>query len=799
MKLSREWLSEFTVIDASNKEFSERMTMSGSKVEGYEVTGSEIKNVVVGKVLSLERHPDSDHMWVCMMDIGQAQPVQIVTGAQNLKVGDYVPVAKDDSWLPGGVHITSGKLRGVLSNGMLCSLKELGLDTHDFPYAIEDGIFVLSDDPDLSGRLTPGEDVIPVIGFGDSVIEFEITNNRPDCLSMRGLARESAATFGTELKLHVPESHGSGAGDITDHLSVEIVEPHLCPRYTARMVRNIRIKPSPLWMRRRLRASGVRPINNIVDITNYVMLEYGQPMHAFDYSCVGGDRIIVRRANEGETLETLDGNTRRLTPEMLVIADESRPIGVAGVMGGGNSEITDETEAIVFESANFNGISVRRTGLALGMRTDASSRYEKGLDPLNTMPAVERACELVELLGAGEVVPGCIDVIASEAETLTLPLEPERVNALLGTDIDRQFMIDTLRKLDFTVENDVITVPSWRGDIEGFADIAEEVARFYGYDNITPTVFRGATAQGGYSDKQSAGRRVAQLCRGMGYYEIMTYSFGSRSAWDRIRLPENSEKRRAFTILNPLGEDTSVMRTTSLPSMLDVLATNNAKRNTDVKLYELATIYLPVDDNELADERSILTMGVYGAGADFFAVKGEVTALLGSMRIGDLSFRAKKDNPSYHPGRCAEVYSGDTLLGVMGQIHPLVCENYGIDHDVCAVELDFAEMLSCRGPEPSYVPLPRFPAVTRDIAIVCDADIPAAELEKTIMLNGGEYLESCVLFDVYTGAPIPAGKKSAAFSLVMRAKDQTLTDEHADETVSAVLSALEKVNGAVIR
>ncbi len=799
MKLSREWLSELTEINCSDKEYCDRMTMSGSKVENWEVSGSEIKNVVVGKVLSLKRHPDSDHMWICMMDLGETEPVQIVTGAQNLKVGDYVPAAKDDSWLPGGVHITAGKLRGVVSNGMLCSLKELGLDLHDFPYAIEDGIFVLSDDPDLAGKLTPGEDVVPIVGLGDSIVEFEITNNRPDCLSIRGLARESAATFGTELKLHTPAVHASGSDVITDHLSVEITDPVLCPRYTARMIRNIQIKPSPLWMRRRLRASGVRPINNIVDITNYVMLEYGQPMHAFDYTCVGGGKIIVRRANEGETLETLDGNARRLTPEMLVIADESKPIGVAGVMGGGNSEITDATNTIVFESANFNGISVRRTGLALGMRTDASSRYEKGLDPLNTMPAVERACELVELLGAGEVIPGCIDVIAAESKPLTLPLRPDRVNALLGTDIDKQFMIDVLRSLDFTVENDVITVPSWRSDIEGFADIAEEVARFYGYDKIAPTVFKGVTAQGGYNDKQRTERRIAQLCRGMGYYEIMTYSFGSRSAWDKIRLPQDSEKRNAFTILNPLGEDTSVMRTVSLPSMLDVLATNHAKRNPDVKLYELATVYLPVEGQDLADEHAILTMGVYGKGADFFSVKGEVLALLNALRIPDVTFRAQKNNPSYHPGRCAEIFSGDTLLGVMGQVHPLVCENYGIDREVCAVELGFNELMACRGPEPSYVPLPRFPAVTRDIALVCDAGIPAAELENTIMQNGGEYLESCVLFDVYTGAPIPAGKKSVAFSLVMRAKDQTLTDDHAEETVAAVLHALEKVNGAVIR
>jgi phenylalanyl-tRNA synthetase beta chain len=565
------------------------------------------------------------------------------------------------------------------------------------------------------------------------------------------------------------------------------------------MVRNIKIAPSPLWMRRRLRASGVRPINNIVDITNYVMLEYGQPMHAFDYSCVNGGKIIVRRAAEGETLETLDGNARNLTTDMLVIADEGRPIGVAGVMGGGNSEIVDSTNMIVFESANFNGISVRRTGLGLGLRTDASGRYEKGLDPQNTMPAVERACELVELLGAGEVLPGCIDVIGTIPETLKLPLEVDRVNALLGTDIDEAFMIKTLTDLGFVVEDGVITVPSWRSDIEGYADIAEEVARFYGYDNIVPTDFKGVTAQGGYSDKQQVSRKISTLCRGMGYYEIITYSFGSRTAWDKVRVPEDSPLRRAFTILNPLGEDTSVMRTTPLPSMLDVLATNYAKRNTDVKLYELSTVYIPVEGQDLADERTVLTMGVYGKGADFLAVKGEVEAILSALRIKDVSFRADKTVGAYHPGRCAAVYSGETRLGIMGQVHPSVCEDYNIGTEVCTVELGLRELMDCRGAEPTYVPLPRFPAVTRDIAIVCDAAIPAYELQQCIMNNGGEYLESCALFDVYTGSHIPEGKKSVAFSLTMRAKDQTLTDDHAEETVSAVLEALEKIHGAVIR
>jgi phenylalanyl-tRNA synthetase beta chain len=791
MKLSREWLDEFTHIAAGDKEYCDAMTMSGSKVEGVEVTGAEIEGVIVGKVLGMERHPDSDHMWVCRVDTGAAGPLVIVTGAQNVRVGDLVPVAVDGASLPGGVTIRTGKLRGVESQGMLCSLKELGLEIHDFPLAAEDGIFILRSAGREDGELPceAGQDVKEVVGLGDSVVDFEITNNRPDCLSVRGLARESAATFGTELSLRESAVKG-GVGAITDYLTVEIEDPVLCPRYTARMVKNIRIGPSPLWMRRRLRASGVRPINNIVDITNYVMLEYGQPMHAFDYACVGGKKIVVRRAAEGEVLQTLDGNDRRLTPGMLVIADETKPIGVAGVMGGGNSEITDGTGVIVFESANFNGTSIRKTGIALGMRTDASSRFEKGLDPMGTVPAVERACELVELMSAGEVVRGVIDVVAVHPKTLTLPLEPARINALLGTDIDRSFMVKALEKLGFSVDENIISVPSWRSDITGFADIAEEVARFYGYDVIAPTMVRGSAVRGGYSDKQNFERELGALCRGMGYYEIMTYSFGSKSAWDKIRLPESSPLRRSFVIQNPLGEDTSVMRTTSLPSMLEVLGTNLARRNQDVRLYELATVYLPTTSGDLADERPILTMGAYGDGSDFFAVKGCVETILKALRVSDVRFDSMSDNPSYQPGRCASLCAGGRMLGVMGQIHPLVCEAYGIDCGVVTVEIDMLSLLALRAPEKRYTPLPRFPAVTRDIAVVCFEGVPVARLMESIVEAGGPYLRDCRLFDVYAGAPIPEGKRSVAFSLTLRADDQTLTDEHAEETVRAILASL---------
>lgn len=792
MLLSREWLSEFVDLPVSDKEYCDAMTLSGSKVEGWEVTGGEITKVVVGRVTEIVRHENSDHMWICTVDVGAGAPITIVTGAQNVKKDDLVPVALDGSTLPGGKEIRTGSLRGVESQGMLCSLKELGLDLHDFPYAIEDGIFILEED------CKPGDDVKKVVGLNDSVVEFEITNNRPDCLSVIGLARESAVTFGKALKLHTPSVKGCG-DSIDDHLTVEIRDAALCPRYTARMVKNIRIAPSPLWLRRRLRASGVRPINNIVDITNYVMLEYGQPMHAFDYACVGGDKIVVRRAEKGETLTTLDGKERAITPDMLVIADENAPIGLAGVMGGGNSEITDSTKMIVFESANFNGTSIRRTGLALGMRTDASGRYEKGLDPMNTLPAVERACELVELLGAGEVLSGHIDVVASEYVPHRIPLEPERINALLGADIDRAFMTGILEKLEFSIDGDVITVPSFRGDVEGMADIAEEVARFYGYDKIAPTLLSGVTSIGGLDAKQRFEEEISFCCRGMGFNEIMTYSFVSRNQWDMIHLPSDSPLRSAFTILNPLGEDTSVMRTVTLPSMLGVMATNIAKRNLSAKLFEPACTYLPVEGQELADEQVILTMGEYGDDSGFFELKGSIEAMLRAVRIKDVHFETETEASAYHPGRCASVWSGSTRLGVMGQLHPRVCSETGLPADACAAELNMSAMLGAVAPDPLYDPLPKFPAMTRDIAVVCDVAVSIAQLQRTMHDAAGEYLESSRLFDIYTGENIPSGKRSVAFSLVLRARDQTLTDDHADEVMKAILSRLENVHGAVIR
>ncbi len=792
MKLSREWLGEYTTIGAPDKEYCDAMTMSGSKVEGWEVTGSEISRVVVGRVISMERHTNSDHMWVCKIDVGGERELQIVTGAQNVNIGDLVPVALDGSTLPGGKEIRTGKLRGELSEGMLCSLGELGLEQRDFPYAIEDGIFILEED------CLPGDDIREVCGLNDSVVEFEITNNRPDCLSVRGLARESACTFHTPLTFAEP-TVTAGHGDIHEKLSVEIKDAELCPRYTARMVKNIKIAPSPKWMRRRLRASGVRPINNIVDITNYVMLEYGQPMHAFDYACLHDGKIIVRRAEEGESLRTLDGNDHALTPGMLVIADPEGPVALAGVMGGANSEITDETTTIVFESANFLGHSIRKTAIALGMRTDASGRFEKGLDLFATVPAVDRACELVEMLGAGEVFDGTIDVLAKEPETTFIELDDKRINALLGTDIPRDSMADTLTSLGFELNGNTLTVPSWRGDCTMLADIAEECARFWGYDKIEATDIRGAATQGGYSEKTLFVRKLGTACRAMGYTEVVTYSFVSPSSLDKIKVPADSPLRDNYRILNPLGEDTSVMRTTALPSMLGVLSTNLSRRNMEAKLYEMATVYKKQPGKMLADERTVLTLGAYGGDVDFFALKGAVEALLCAARTPDVRFTADTETAAFHPGRCAAVWSGDTRLGTLGQIHPDVCAAYGLDGATYCAEIDVVLLHDLEGAEPVYTPLPRFPAITRDIAVVCDAAVPVGELTECIRKAEKNVLRGVKLFDVYTGVGIPEGKKSVAFSLTLRSDDGTLTDDHAEEAVRAVLDALRESFGAVIR
>ena len=910
MNLSRKWLDEFVTVHADDKEFDEAMTLSGSKVETTRYLGEEIHNVVVGKVLSMERHPDSDHMWVCQVDAGQGEPVQIVTGAWNVHPGDMVPVALHKSTLPGGKKIERGKLRGVLSNGMLCGMSELGLDERDFPYAaitpaallndyhpldpskpsipadiqpgdkvfgpvvcakveavkaagdgrwtcqlsyaeadgpsgaivttpcpnlhggdlvafntkagtictladlraeqaefphcIPDGIFILHEE-----GVKPGDDIKPVINADDHVVEFEITPNRPDCLSVIGLAREVSATFDVPLTLHDPVVKGGAGGALCELLDVETPDPELCPRYTARMVRNVKIAPSPKWMRERLRSMGVRPINNIVDITNYVMLEYGQPMHAFDYRYVKGGKIIVRRAKDGEELTTLDGQVRKLNRDHLVIADDTRAVGLAGIMGGENSEIVSDTTDVVFESANFDGTCIRKGALALGMRTEASAKFEKGLDPMNTLPAVNRACELVELLGAGEVVDGVIDVLNYVPQPRVIRMDPERVNALLGTDIPPVDMYQYLERVNIVTEKkdfpngpaDVI-VPSWRGDVEGIADLAEEVARFYGYNKIPPTLMRGQTTLGSFTPEQKLENRLGELCRACGYSEIITYSFISPTYYDKIRWPEDYAARKSFKILNPLGEDTSIMRTTTLPSMLEILTRNWNYRNKSARLYEVGRIYLSGGEDGLASETKVLTLGAYGEDIDFYAMKGAIEAILKDIRAKDVHFEGPSGAPSdasYHPGRCATVWSGSDCIGVFGQIHPLVARNYGVDGELYCAELSFDELMNAKGPDPLYAPLPRFPAVTRDIAVVCGRDVTVGALEKCITRAGGKLLREVSLFDIYQGQGIPEDKKSVAFNLVLRSDEGTITAAQADEEVRDILAALESELGAVLR
>ena len=795
MKLNRKWLHE-EFVDLSNvsdKEFVETMTVAGQKVETYERMDAEIKNVVVGKVVSIVRHENSDHMWVCQVEVGQEEPVQIVTGAQNVHEGDLVPAALHNSYLPGGVHITKGKLRGVKSNGMLCGLEELGLTLNDYPNAILDGIWILNDED-----CKVGEDINLVIGNDDTIVDFEITNNRPDCYSIIGLAREAAAAFDKPMRHHEPVVKGSDAGSMYEMLDVEVPAETLCNRYSSRMVKNVKIAPSPKWLRQRLRANGVRPINNIVDITNYVMLEYGQPMHAFDYRYVGSGKIIVREATEGETLTTLDGNVRNLKPGMLVIADENKPIGLAGIMGGENSEILDDTTTVVFESANFNGTSIRQTALALGMRTESSGKFEKNLDPMMTVPAVQRACELVELLECGDVMDGIIDIINYVPAPRSLELEPEKINRLLGTQISEADMVSYLNRLEIPVEGRTIHVPSFRPDLNLMADIAEEVGRLYGYNEIPTTAFKNST-QGGYSQEMILENKAGQLCRSLGFSEIITYSFVSPAIFEQIRLPADSVLRDAMRIQNPLGEDTSIMRTIAVPSMLDILSRNHAYHNKSVKLYELAKIYLPIEGQPLPQEPKMLLLGTYGEGTSFFTLKGQLEAVFAGLRTKKATYTAVSDNPTYHPGRCAMVSIDGVELGYIGQIHPLVAQNYGMDVDVYCCEINFTKLFELRLPDVTYTPLPKYQDVTRDLSLICDEAVTVAQVEDVITTAGGKLLRSVKLFDIYRGKGVAEGKKSMAFSLELRADDRTLTDADSEGVTSKVLAALSEKLNATLR
>lgn len=795
MNLSMKWLSDYIQEEIPVKEFCHCMTMSGSKVEGFETEGSSISKVVVGKILSIAPHENADALFVCQVEIGTEAPVQIVTNARNVKPGDQVPLALDGATLPEG-KIKKCKMRGVESFGMFCGLETLGLTVHDFPYADPDGVLVIQEPCQV------GEDIHSALGLNDTSVEFEITSNRPDCLSVIGLAREAAATFHVPLHLHTPAFHANSES-VSEQLSVEVQNTTLCPRYCAGMVKNVKIGPSPRWMRERLRASGVRPINNLVDITNYVMLEYGQPMHAFDLRYVQDAKITVRNAKDGEQITTLDGTERKLSPEMLVIADSEKPIAVAGVMGGEYSGIMEDTTTVVFESAYFEPTQVRLTAKKLGMRTDASARYEKGLDPNSTITVLSRAFELVEQLGAGEVVGGIIDVNNVGEPKPPVPFDANWINGFLGTSIPESDMIHYLNELHFKVEDGMVYAPSFRIDIECKADVAEEIARIYGYNNIPSTELQGL-ADARLTPAQIFNRQIEQSMVALGCYEIAAFSFVSPKYFDKIALPADSKLRKPLVITNPLGEDTSVMRTTALPSMLEILARNYNNRNESARLFEIGKEYLPTTPDQLPLEPARLTIGMYGGNVDFYDLKGVIEALMVQLKISGCRYeRCGEDCPfdeksAFHPGRSAVLYVGDTPLGIFGELHPNVQNNYGIGVKTYAAKLNIPEMLEHAATEISYQPLPKYPATTRDLSLVCDDGIPVAQLEQAIRKAVGNILEKVTLFDVYKGQQIAQGKKSVSYSISMRSHDGTLTDEQADGAMKRVLKAL-KAMGAELR
>ncbi len=821
MKVPLKWLKDYVDINVSPKEYAEALTMSGSKVEGVEKQGEEIEKVVVGKIISVEKHPDADKLQVTQVAVGK-ETIQVVTGAQNIKVGDYIPVALDGSSLPGGKKIKKGKLRGLESCGMMCSIQELGYTRYDFPDAAEDGIYIISkqtlvekylggnNDEKLLDETVLGKDIKEVLGIDDDVVEFEITPNRPDCLSITGIARETAATLNTEFRKPDIKVKESG-GNIMDLASVEILDPDLCPRYSARVVKNVKIGPSPEWMKERLRAAGIRPINNIVDITNYVMLELGQPMHAFDLDKLEGGKVVIRRAKEGEIIKTLDGNDRKLDPDMLVIADAEKPACIAGVMGGLDSEITESTKNLLFESAVFNGTSIRTTSRKLGLRTEASSRYEKGLDVNNTINVVNRAAQLVEELGAGEVVSGILDCYPKKVEPRVLKLESDKINALLGTDISREEMIRILRKIELEVDeaSGMITVPTFRMDIEEMADLAEEIARFYGYNSIKPTLLHGKeTTRGIKTKKQKIEDRILDVMTASGLSEIYTYSFTSPGVFDTINLPKDSPLRNAVVISNPLGVDYSIMRTTTIPDMLTVLARNYNRRVEEARLFELSYTYrkdVPrtsqvegIDESSLPKEIQVLTLGMYG-NADFYDIKGVVEGLLEKLGISKYEFSQETENPTFHPGRTAALLIGGEYAGVIGEIHPDVLENYDIQTRAYVGVIEVEKLINNYNDTVQYKPLPKYPAVSRDIAMLIRDEITVKQVEDIIRQRGGKILESLKLFDVYKGKQIPEGMKSVAYSITFRAEDRTLTDDDVNKSMHKIIDGLKRNLDAQLR
>ncbi|MBQ9518620.1 MAG: phenylalanine--tRNA ligase subunit beta [Firmicutes bacterium] len=799
MNLPISWLKEYVDLDCTTQEFMDEITLSGSKVESLTVMGKDIDGIITGKVLEIERHPDADKLVVTQIDVGNGEPLQIVTGASNLKVGDIVPVAMVNSNVYHGselVKIKKGKLRGVESNGMLCSIEELGFTRHDYPEAPENGIYVFTEEVPL------GADVKELLQINDEVVEFEITSNRPDCFSITGLARETAATFRKPFKFPEIKVEEKGQGNAADMISVEIKNSELCPRYIARAVKNVKIGPSPLWMRHRLTAAGVRPINNIVDITNYVMLEIGQPMHAFDIDCIKDRKIIVRNANAGEKIVTLDGQERELDPSMLVIADSEKAVAVAGVMGGENSMITEGAEAILFESANFNGPNVRITAKKLGLRTDASAKYEKGLDPNLSIIAVNRAVQLVEMLGCGEVCPGMVDCYPNVRTERTLEYSPESINKLLGTNISSEEMTELFKLIEVKADGSKDIIPTFRPDLESEADLAEEIARFYGYDKIESTLAAGTPTVGKKSYSQQIEDKIKNTMVAMGLCESMNYSFESPKVFDKLNIPADSDLRKTVKISNPLGEDFSIMRTLTLNGMLTSLATNFKRhRNESAGLFEIGKIYIPkaLPLTELPDELPKLTIGMFGSDVDFFGVKGIVEELFGVLGIKDAEYSANKELTYMHPGRTADIAVNGENIGFVGQLHPAVAENYGIGTEVYIAVVDINALVKNADFDRVYKALPKFPAVERDIAMLVKDEIPVKAIEDVLRAKGGKFLEDIRLFDVYKGKQIETGFKSVAYSLFFRAPDKTLTDEEISSPMKKILSELEEKLGATLR
>lgn len=797
MDVPMSWMKEYTPVTADIKDFIEDITLTGSKVEGYTTVAGEIKNVVTGHIKEIVKHPDADKLVICTIDAGQGRDLTIVTGAPNVKVGDDVPVALDGAVIAGGKEIHTGELRGVVSEGMLCSVEELGCDRHDFPEAPEYGIYIFPE------AVAPGQDITEVLDLKDEVVEYEITSNRPDCFSILGIAREAAATY--DIPFHYPEISvkETAAGNAADYVKVSIENAELCPRYVARVVKNVKIGPSPRWMRKRLRMAGVRPINNIVDITNYVMLEMGQPMHAFSIETIKDSHIIVRNAKEGESITTLDGVERKLDPSMLVIADPEKAVAIAGVMGGENSMIVEGSQAVLFESANFDGPNVRITAKKVGLRTDASSKFEKGLDPNLALEAVNRAVQLVELLEAGEVVPGVVDEYPNKRGTWELSYDPAWINKFLGTQISEAEMQKIFEKIELKVDpvNHIVTVPTFRPDLEAQADLAEEIARFYGYNKIEATLASGTPTVGKKTYEQSITALVKETVIANGLCEAMTYSFESPKVFDKLLIPAESDLRKAIVISNPLGEDFSIMRTVSFNGILSSLATNYNRRNESAGLFEVAKVYIPkaLPLTELPHEIPTLTMGMYG-NMDFYDLKGIVEHLMKVLGMDKVAeYATEKSLPWMHPGRTAAVLVNGEQIGYLGEVHPAVLKNYGIGTRAYLAVLDMEKIVANANREVVYQALPKYPAITRDIAMLVKEDVTVKEIADIIKKNGGAYLEDVKLFDVYQGAQIEAGYKSVAYSIAFRSAEKTLADADIAEAMEAILKELAEKLGAQLR